>query len=117
MDEALLENTLFSHDTTAEHQFYDLSSPSSLIRQMPEKNLQFAVLVDAYWTIAKGKPKGPFIKLQLYDETFDWLNSDQEDYAFSFIAVCRSMEIDPDYLRAGIIRSLKTHVDIKSTRK
>ena len=67
---------------------------------LPEKRLMFAILLDAIECFQKylGHEDNRLLK-----ETEEWIFEDDHGWAFSFINVCEAVEIDPQYLRKGLL--------------
>jgi hypothetical protein len=94
--------SLFQPDTTVAEQYFD-----SLRRKTelyPEKTLMLAVLEDGIRcfqdnigaTHGKGK--------QLFAETEAWIFGGGNDWLFSFENICAALELNPEYLRNGLLR-------------
>lgn len=41
---------------------------------------------------------------ELFHEAKKWIESEEEEWLFSFISICNAFQIDPDYLRRGLCR-------------
>ena len=41
---------------------------------------------------------------ELFHEAREWIESEEEEWLFSFISICNAFQIDPDYLRRGLRR-------------
>jgi len=68
-----------------------------------EKRLMFAVLLDAIECFQKyGSLPGPHAR-RLFENAEDWIFQNNRDWPFSFINVCEALEIDPGYLRKGLL--------------
>ena len=68
-----------------------------------EKKLMFAVLLDAIECFQKyATLPGPYAR-RLFDSAEDWIFENNRDWPFSFVNVCEAMEIDPSYLRKGLL--------------
>lgn len=95
---------LFSNDTDSGPiapdacmpcQFYEPSVEGPLAA---EKRLMAALLsdgVEMYLSECKSGIRGL---------ARDWVERSEGDYVFGFDSVCEALEIDPEYLRAGLIR-------------
>jgi len=40
----------------------------------------------------------------MFREAKEWIDSDEEEWLFSFISICQAFQIEPDYLRKGLRR-------------
>jgi hypothetical protein len=69
----------------------------------PEKKLMFAVLLDAVESFQKYSACGAKHSRQA-EATENWIFKDNHDWAFSFINICDAVGINPQYLRAGLLR-------------
>ena len=94
--------SLFEPDRLAQAQFFSNFRRKTLIE--PERKLTLAILEDAIncfqgnVLVASGKRK------KLFDDTQEWFLAQGSDWIFSFRNVCELLAIDPDYLRAGLMR-------------
>lgn len=68
----------------------------------PEKRLMLAILLDAVECFQK-TPVGKKLTRQIED-TEQWIFMDDREWAFSFINICESVGMDPQYLRGGLVR-------------
>lgn len=70
----------------------------------PEKMLMCAVLEDAitsyqrFLSVSNGRGRAAF------KEAENWLMHEKSDWPFSFERICESLDLDPDYIRTGLIR-------------
>ena len=68
----------------------------------PERTLMAAVLFDglqAYMSFVCARTRD---SKNRFREAFNWVNSKDNDYVFSFLSVCEGLGIDPDFLRIGL---------------
>ena len=67
---------------------------------LPEKRLMFAILLDAIECFQKylGHEDN-----RIFKETEKWVFDDNQGGVFLFINVCEALEIDPQYLRKGLL--------------
>lgn len=94
-------SSLFQPDTLLPEQFLDTFRRR--IPLEPEKKLMLAVLEDAiacyqkflFAKDAKGKA--------LFTEAEEWILDSNEDWIFSFAAVCESLGLDPAFIRRGML--------------
>ncbi|NDC38489.1 MAG: hypothetical protein EBZ48_10610 [Proteobacteria bacterium] len=84
----------------------------------PERTLLAAVLFDglqAYmsYVCAKGREAR-----KRYREAFNWVNSKDDQYIFSFENVCEGLGINPQFLRVGLSNACASQVvDRKRSRR
>ena len=78
------------------------------LRMSGEFRLLWAVLedgIDCYLRYANH----PSLTMQdLFRDAEEWIESDEEEWLCSFIAICRAFQIDPGYLRRGLRQRLRT---------
>lgn len=73
-------------------------------RIQPEKRLQVAVLADAVLTFHRWAGNERARARRLFLEVEAWFDSDGADGPFSFVPICESLELDPSYIRRGLLR-------------
>lgn len=94
--------SLFEPDRLAQAEFFNQFRRRTLIE--PERKLTLAILGDAIncfqdnILVESGKGK------RLFEEAQEWFLTEGSDWVFSFRNVCELLAIDPDYLRAGLMR-------------
>lgn len=94
--------SVFELDTLASAEYFDSLQRKTPIE--PEKRLIVAILEDAIQCFQanilaeNGKPK------KLLDDAEEWLLKEGADWIFSFRNICELLELDAEYLRAGLIR-------------
>ena len=94
---------LFEPDTVLGSQFY-ANHKNSPYKQ-PELRLMAAVLEDAISCLAmKARPVTARQQKQLEDARQWFAAEDDGEWIFSFKNICEALEIDPAYLRRGLIR-------------
>jgi hypothetical protein len=69
-----------------------------------EKRLQLAVLEDAVRTFHRLAGAERHRPGRLFAEVDDWFASDETDGPFTFVTICDTLGIDPDYIRGGLRR-------------
>src|SRR5438552_19096971 len=84
-------------------------------RLQPEKRLQLAVLEDAILTFERSVGVDGARPRRLLAEVDAWLASDATDWPFAFVTICHTLNIDPDYVRAGLRR--RRHSDVTNKRR
>lgn len=91
----------FEDETVLPVQFADLQRSS--VRK-GEYRLLFAVLEDAVrcWQLYDGatSQRGK----RLFRETADWFASESDQSPFTFVAICQSFDLEPDFVRIGLHR-------------
>ena len=85
-------------------------------RLQPEKRLQLAVLEDAILTFERSVGVDGPRPRRLLAEVDAWMASDATDWPFAFVTICHTLNIDPDYVRAGL-RRRHAHPDVATKRK
>jgi hypothetical protein len=83
-------------------------------RLQPEKRLQLAVLEDAILTFERSVGVDGARPQRLLAEVEAWVASDATDWPFAFVTICHTLNIDPDYVRAGLRRR---HTRLDAGRK
>jgi len=98
----LLESDLVP-ESVLPAQLYE--KPMGGARLQPEKRLQLAVLADAVLTFHRGPVrKGRGLA---FAEVEAWFASDDADGPFTFLTICYSLGLHPDYIRRGIRLSIR----------
>ncbi len=93
---------LFQPDTTLPFQYSETLRRKTHLGS--EKRLMFAVLEDAVssfqkYHLARNK-KGK----ELFRDVEKWITEEKDDWLFTFRNICESLEINPDYLRQGLLK-------------
>lgn len=126
-------NPLFTNDTILPSQYFGDQHKLS-----PMQRLWLAILEDAIACVQKGKKATLRLedtlacvrsserralkwKRELGDEAREWIEyigtSDGFGLGLSFVAVCEGLDVDPDYLRTGLMRNgFTTEEPISRTR-
>ena len=68
-----------------------------------ERELMLAVLSDAiecYWKYQKSAKRSA---LRLYHDAKNWIFTERDTLPFSFKVVCETLDLDPGYIRRGIL--------------
>jgi hypothetical protein len=64
-----------------------------------------AVLEDAVATLSTDQSRCSKRQRREYHEVVKWITKrENDDWVFSFVNVCESLALDPDYLRDGLLR-------------
>jgi hypothetical protein len=94
--------SLFQPDTLLAAQYFNTLRRKTALES--EKRLMLAVLEDAVKcyqdNAGTAHPKGK----KLFHETEQWIFETDSDWLFSFENVCALLGLDPEYLRAGLLR-------------
>lgn len=69
----------------------------------PEKELMLAVLADAVECFGRHSGSRDVVRMRIFQEAQDWLFSDDEKEPFSFLNLCDALELDPGYIRRGVL--------------
>lgn len=64
----------------------------------PEKRLMFAILLDAVECFQEYAEQD-----RLFKEAEQWIFEDDHEWSFSFINICEGVDMDPKYLRQGLL--------------
>ena len=67
-----------------------------------EKRLQLAVLEDAALTVLRLAGRKDARSLRLLGEVEEWFASDQADGPFTFVTICDTLSLNPDWIRRGL---------------
>lgn len=86
-----------------------------LARRQPEKRLQLAVLEDAILTFHRFFGIERTRARRLFAEIEDWFASEETASPFTFVTICDTLNIDPDYIRSGL-RRWRARIDTASKR-
>ena len=68
-----------------------------------ERELMLAVLSDAiecYWKYQNSAKRSA---IRLYQDAKNWIFAERDSLPFSFKVVCETLELDPGYIRRGIL--------------
>jgi len=84
-------------------------------RREREEALMLAVLADAIECFQKYVFAEHERGKRSFQEAEDWILETNNDWLFSFCSICEALELDPDYLRQGLLRWKEAK--IQSVRK
>jgi hypothetical protein len=87
-------------DSLTQDQFFSTFKRTRALE--PERELMLAVLADAvecYWKYGRARDG---IGMRLFRDAQEWLFSDDEERAFSFVNICSALQLEPGYIRRGI---------------
>lgn len=98
-------NKLFERDELMSAQYY--ATTKRTYHVSPELRLVAAVLEDAAATLTTDLRRCSKRQRRDFEEAMRWVVSrDDHDWPFSFVNVCENLTINPEYLRAGLIRKV-----------
>ena len=83
-------------------QFDDLHRNGSSSR--PEHRLMAAVLEDAIRVYRATANRGGRRSRRLFREIEEWFASAEASWPFSFVVICEKLDLEPEYVRAGLRR-------------
>ncbi|HEU4341369.1 MAG TPA: hypothetical protein VFU31_07345 [Candidatus Binatia bacterium] len=91
---------LFSSDPLVTQLFFGSPSRGPLA---PEKELMLAVLADAVECFCKYSTARDGFRARLFREAEEWIFAEHEELPFSFNNICEALNLNPDYIRHGIL--------------
>ena len=94
--------TLFGPDTLVPAQYFDRVGGDAAFQ--PEKRLMLAVLEEAIATFQRHAVIGTKRSERLVEEVEEWVAGIGGDWPFSFDNICAALDLDAEYLRAGMAR-------------
>ena len=95
-------NSLFQPDALVNDQYLESFRRGAALE--PERELMLAILEDAIKTLQEHHGALSVKKKRLFEETRNWFFSDDATWIFSFVSVCATLGLNPDYLRKGLSR-------------
>jgi len=101
-DNLVGDGHLFQPDVMLPAQYFTLLRKRS--PQGPEYLLVIAMLQDAVECFQKHRFATDANGRALFEDAREWLTSDDRMWPFSFENVCGVLNLDPDYLRSGLMR-------------
>ncbi len=106
---------LFEPDTLLPIQYFEAMRRKHLLEG--EKRLILSVLEDAIECFMKCIDATTSKGQRLFREAEEWINLEDKHWVFSFDNVCDMLDINPDYMRAGLRRWKEKHVELKVRRE
>ena len=106
--------SLSEPDILAIHQYSDHQGTSG---RQPERSLMSAVLLDAIECFQKYPVLHDEYENRLFREAENWILDNDREWLFSFINICQTLAIDPQYLRHGLLHWKQNAMQSVSTRK
>ena len=113
-DRMMGDGKLFQPDVLLPGQFF--ASMRKRVPQEPEYRLIVAVLEDAIECYQKHLLARDAKARQLFEETEEWIESDDRRWPYSFVSICDILNINPDYVRQGL-RSWKVRHSTRGSRQ
>ncbi|MGH7854436.1 MAG: hypothetical protein ACREP3_13410 [Candidatus Binatia bacterium] len=108
-------SSLFEPDILTGHQFLRVFRAKGHLG--PEERLMFAVLSDAIDCFQKYLGTKGRRCQRLFNDAEAWIKSQDGGGPYSFEHICDVLNINPDYLRIGLMRWRVTHESHKYRRK
>ena len=93
--------SLFQPDTLLSDQYFSGYKSKQLD---PGKRLMLAVLQDAVFCFQENVLTQDPRKKILFQDAEGWIMEGPKDWVFSFESICEVLELDPDYVRTGLLR-------------
>jgi len=94
--------SLFGPDTLVPAQYFDRVGGDAAFQ--PEKRLMLAVLEEAIATYQRHLMSTTRRSARLVEEVEEWVAGVGGDWPFSFDNICAALDLEPEYLRAGMQR-------------
>jgi hypothetical protein len=107
---------LFQPDTMLPAQYF----AAALRRRgalKPERRLIIAILQDAIECFQKNLFAREGKARQLYADAEDWITSEDRSHYFSFENICEILEVNPEYVRQGLLRWRERQLSDRSSGK
>ena len=105
---------LFEPDTLLPIQYFEAMRRKHLLEG--EKRLILSVLEDAIECFMKCIDATTSKGQRLFRDAEEWINLEDKHWVFSFDNVCDMLDINPDYMRAGLRRWKERHLEIRARR-
>jgi hypothetical protein len=103
MEPGIFLDELLKPEATMPEQFQEMWHGGRPIT--PERALVMVVL----WQAASDLQKFRFAKFRkqqrLYMEAYKWVASDDRSWPYSFVNLCETLKLSPEYLRGGMLES------------
>jgi len=78
------------------------TNTSSQDSKAPENRLKLAILKEALVVYQRGLSSTSPVRIRRGKEAAKWFMSNDDDWPFSFLNICRDLSIDAEYIRAGL---------------
>src|SRR5467141_3909443 len=69
----------------------------------PVQRLMAAVLESAVYDLQRYRHARRIREKRFFREAYEWFVSQDDTEPFSFIAICQTLGLDPEYFRAGVL--------------
>jgi hypothetical protein len=89
-------------DTLVPAQYFDRVGSDTAFQ--PEKRLMLAVLEEAIATFQRHALSPTRQSRRLVEEVEEWSQGSSSEWPFSFDNICAALDLEPEYLRAGMAR-------------
>jgi hypothetical protein len=106
-------DTMFESDPVGPHLYLDSFKRTRILE--PEKELMLAILTDAVECLHKHLRSSQPTGMKLFREAKEWIFDEDEKNTFSFLNVCDALDLDPCYIRRGIV-NLKSGSGTEATK-
>jgi hypothetical protein len=103
------DKSLFEPDPIVALEYSDNASRKLAI--VPEKMLMWAVLEDAIMCVQEHGLAQSSAGKRFFREARDWLMEKDSDWFFSFESICAALDLDPNYIRQGLMRPKENSLD------
>jgi hypothetical protein len=103
----------FEPDVLTSHQYFQLFRQKSHFDA--EEKLLFAVLTDAIECFQKYLGASAPRRRKLFTEAEAWISRRDSSWPYSFENICEALNIDPNYLRLGLMQWRVDHESEKNT--
>ncbi|MGH7771797.1 MAG: hypothetical protein ACREQA_06125 [Candidatus Binatia bacterium] len=100
LDEKLA--SIFQPDTLLPAQYFETYRKNTLLE--PEKRLMLAILEDAVQCFQDNVLAQSGRRKRLFEEAEEWILEEDDDRVFSFVNICETFGIHPQYLRKGLMK-------------
>jgi hypothetical protein len=108
-------NALFEPDILCSHQFARASQARG--HSEPERRLMFAVLIDAIECFQRYRRAKSLMSRRLAEDAEAWIKSHDCKWPYSFEPICEVLNINPYYLRLGLMQWRATYESKSVPRK
>jgi hypothetical protein len=108
-------SSYFEPDILTSHQYFKVFREKSHLG--PEEKLMFAVLTDAIECYQKYLGLNGRRRRTLFAEAETWITSKDASWPYSFDHICEILNINPNYLRLGLLQWRVSHESQKNPRK
>jgi len=114
-DQSFRAGVYFEPDILASNQYFKVFRQKSQF--VPEEKLMFAVLTDAIECFQKYLGATSRRNRNLFAEADAWINNREASGPFCFEHICEALNINPNYLRLGLMQWRVTNESQKGPRK